>query len=276
MKEFKENLITAIQDYKSHLDFKLTYRKELDCLSKLEESLELLPNDFTVIKKRIQDSIEELQQSVNQKEEIYSGSRYYNKRHPIDEKFLTEQENYFKREKGFYIEFVVKGTAEQLEKVSAFLNKNNINREFVVEDSIIKTKSYLLSFEQVELLKQYFHKEDPKIFAGLYLHLQPLSGFTIKENYNIHSDEGILGINSNKISLRLPRNEYTIYDSIEDVISFELPRAIELHFNKKLKKFNSESDRMVLNTSMFQNFISEHIDVIDNSLNNEKRKKNKP
>lgn len=86
----------------------MSYRNGLDCLSKLEESLALLPNEFSVIKQRIKDSIEELQQSVNQKEKIYSANRYYNKRHPIDEKFLTEQENYFKREKGFYIEQIFK------------------------------------------------------------------------------------------------------------------------------------------------------------------------
>ncbi len=276
MKEFKENLIKAIQDYKSHLDFKLTYRKELDCLSKLEESLELLPNNFIAIKEKIKDSIEELQQSVNKKEEIYSESRYYNKRHPIDEKFLTEQENYFKREKGFYIEFVVQGTKEQIEKISEFLHENNINREFIVEDSIIKTKSYLLSFEQADLLKEYFHKNEDKIFSGLFLHLQPVNGFNIKENYNIHSDEGMLGIKANKISLRLPRNDNTIYDSIEDVMSFELTRAIELYFNKKLSKLSSETNRMVLNTNVLQKFILDNIDLDNPILNSDKRKKNKP
>ncbi len=235
MKEFKKNLINAIEEYKNHLDFKSTYRKELDCLSKLEEALGLLPSNFSDIKSKIQTSIEELQQSVNQKEDIYSESRFYNKRHPIDEQFLKEQKDYFKSEKGFYIEFVVKGTNAELEKISEFLHTNNINREFVFEDDIIQTKSYLLSFEQAELLKKYFHKEDPKIFSGLYLHLQPISGFTIKDNYNIHSDEGSFGIKSDKISLRLPRNERTIYDSIEDVLSFELGRAIELYFNKKSK-----------------------------------------
>lgn len=270
MKEFKENLIKAIQDYKSHLDFKLTYRKELDCLSKLEEALELLPDNFITIREKIKDSIEELQQSVNQKEELYSESRYYNKRHPIDEKFLTEQENYFKREKGFYLELVVKGTKEQIEKISEFLNANKINSEFVFENDIIKTKSYLLSFEQADLLKQYFHKNEDKIFSGLFLHLQPVNGFAIKENYNIHSDEGMLGIKANKISLRLPRNDHTIYDSIKNVMSFELSRAIELYFNKKTKLSTIE------NTNILNEFISDNMDLDNPNLNSEKRKKIKP
>jgi len=270
MKEFKEHLIKAIQDYKEHIDFKQSYRNELNCLSKLEESLELLPDNFIAIREKIKDSIEELQQSINQKEEIYSGSRYYNKRHPIDEKFLTEQENYFKGEKGFYLELVVKGTKEQIQKFSEFLSENEINREFVFEDDIIKTKSYLLSFEQVELLKQYFHKEEDKIFSGLFLHLEPVNGFSIKENYNIHSDDGMLGIKANKISLRLPRNDNTIYDSIKNVMSFELSRAIELYFNKKSKLSTIE------NTNILNKFISDNMNLPDSSLNNEKKKKIKP
>lgn len=232
MKNFKQDLIDLMEEYKEFKKFKSEYKEELYFLNELEKLIDKAPKRLESLMEKLNDQILIFADKVNQREEDYEIKGYSLLKSPVSQKFIDKQISDLKEEKeNKYIELVIYGRSEDFEYFNQFAKDKDLTEVFVNESKEYKKaenydvfiRSFMLNIEQANDVKDFFNKNGAKIVNGLFLHLNRATGMESFEN----DLNNYVGLGVPKIRISIPVGKFTIEDSINDKFKFELRKVIE-------------------------------------------------
>lgn len=250
MKNFKEDLHTECKINREYRNIKKEYKAEESILEKLnvllKESQSYLHNDLSIMIEKVSKRLELLENNS-----INNGfGTLKEDRNVLSVDFIEKQiKNMKEGASTLFFELVLKGSSEIIAELDEFAKKNNIKKICSNSGEVYhlhkkyqsEIVSYGLTAAQCNLFEKVLEKNEiNNSYIGLYAHLEDISN-KANEVYVLDENQGFLGIKSDKFIIRLPKSPSDAYQSVREVLSIDLPRAL-VRNESKLKWYPDQRE----------------------------------